>query len=144
MMYNVHISKQIKVRNSRIFYLWHYAKNIKSCHKQKEGRIICQMCPQYSIRTSLFLYWFTYNFSHSPSWIDFAARCAVWSLAQAFNSNGIILKRSSISCCFCTCGRIPQGTVMCPLSSTDAGNSKCMVSIRTRLALCVLYYFLDL
>jgi len=100
--------------------------------------------PRYSIRTSLVLYWFTYNFSHSPSWIDFPPGYAMSSSAQAFISNCIILIRSSVSCCFWTCGRIPQGKVMCPLSCTDAGNSKHIVSIRTRLALCILYYFVDL
>ena len=37
---------------------------------------------------------------------------------------------------------------MFPLSCTDAGNSKCMISVMTRLTLCSIqcihYYFLDL
>jgi len=127
----------MKIRNSIILYHWHYVKNIKSCQKQMEGKKgNMSAVPPYSIRTSLFLYWFTYNFSHSPSWIYFPPGYAVWSSAQAFNSNCSILIRSSVSCFFWTCGGIPQGTVMCPLSCTDAGNSKCMVSIRTSLALC--------
>lgn len=55
---------------------------------------------------------------------------------RPFNSNCSILIRNLISCCFWTCGRIPQGKVMCTLSCTDAGNCKCLVSIKTRLALC--------